>query len=192
MKWLALALWFSAVLPAHADPQIVAPGQVLRGRFEQERHLQGFARPVRSQGSFVVVPGSGLIWRTETPFAMTMVVSPSGVTQSVAGDQTLRLEAARLPFLSRLYAMLGGALTGDWQQLESGFALRRLPGGVVELTPDANDPAARQIAVVTARLGRFVETVEIVKPGGDSDRLRFSEQRIAPGPPDPAEAELLR
>jgi len=85
-------------------------GQVLRGRFVQERHLQGFNAPLRSEGRFVLAAGKGLIWRAEKPFAVTTAISPAGLAQEVGGNETMRLPSSRLPFLSRLYDMLGGAL----------------------------------------------------------------------------------
>ena len=88
--------------------------------------------------------------------------------------------------------MLAGALAGDWRALEGSFAVSRKPG-MIELAPkDGDDPAGRQVAGITARLGRFVETVEIVKPGGDRDRLVFTDQTLDTRPLDAAEAALLK
>src|SRR5215472_13335374 len=103
--------------PAFAAPVVdvtpLAKGQVLRGRFEQLRFLQGFQAPLKSSGTFVLAPGLGLIWKTEAPFALTTVMSPAGLVQEAGGRETMRMPSARIPFMSKLYAMLGGALTGD-------------------------------------------------------------------------------
>lgn len=177
---------------AHAEMAMLKPGDVLRGRFIQERHLQGFSAPVRSEGRFVVVPGKGLIWQAETPFAVTTVVTPTGLVQSVGGTETARLSAARLPFLSRLYDMMAGALAGDWRALEASFAITRT-GSTVHLAPmRADDATGQQIAAIRAILGRFVDQVDIVRPNGDFDRLRFLDQGLGNGPLPAAEAALLR
>ena len=117
MKWLTALFLLLLSVVAQAEPAALKAGDVLRGRFVQERHMQGFAKPIRSEGTFLVAPGRGLIWRAESPFAVTTVVTPSGLVQSVNGAETTRLAAARLPFLTRLYDMMGGALAGDWQAL---------------------------------------------------------------------------
>ncbi|HLO76831.1 MAG TPA: LolA-related protein [Magnetospirillum sp.] len=190
-RLLALALLLFAS-PAAADPMVLKDGDVLRGRFVQERFMQGFAKPVRSEGSFVVVPGHGLIWRAEAPFAVTTVVTPAGLVQSVDGAETTRLAAARLPFLSRLYDMMGGALAGDWRALEGTFQVTREPGKVALAPKSKDDPTAAQIAGITARLSRFVDEVEIEKPSGDRDRLRFTDQVLNGGALTPDEAALLK
>lgn len=189
---LALLALMAAAFPALAETALLKDGDVLRGRFVQERHLKGFSQPIRSEGTFVVVPGRGLIWRTEAPFPVTTVVTQAGLVQSVEGTETTRLAAARLPFLSRLYDMMAGALAGDWRALEEIFALTRKPGAV-QLSPKSpDDPLAQQIAAISARLGHFVEEVEIAKPGGDRDRLVFTDQALNARPLDAAETALLK
>ncbi|MDA8230037.1 MAG: hypothetical protein M0006_01725 [Magnetospirillum sp.] len=192
---LATLLSLMAASPAAADPATLTEGQVLRGRFVQERHLQGFSQPLRSEGDFVLVPGKGLIWRAEIPFPVTTVVTPAGLVQSVAGQETTRLPAARLPFLSRLYAMMGGAMAGDWSALDGEFTVARRQDGKtlrVTLSPRRNgDPAAAALKEIDAQVGRFVEAVDLVKPGGDFDHLVFSGQALTTGAPTDAEAAAL-
>lgn len=186
---LTAMLWTAT---ANAEPAMLRDGDVLRGHFVQERHLVGFAQPIRSEGSFLIAPGRGLIWRAETPFPVTTVVTPAGLEQSVDGTTTTRLAAARIPFLSRLYDMMAGALGGDWRPLEANFAVTRTPDHIRLSPRAADDPVAQQISAISARLGRFVEEVEISKPSGDSDRLVFSNQVLNTQPLSPAEAALLQ
>ena len=75
MRRLILAL---VCLPGMASAQTLEVGQVLRGHFVQERHLKGFNAPLRTEGSFVLAPGKGLIWRAEKPFAVTTVITAAG------------------------------------------------------------------------------------------------------------------
>jgi hypothetical protein len=180
---------------ASAQTATLAEGEVLRGHFVQERHLQGFAQPVRSEGSFVLVPGRGLIWRAEKPFPVVTVVTPAGLVQSVGGTETTRLPASRLPFLTRLYHMMGGAMAGDWRALEGEFTVAREPAGKatrITLTPRrADDPTATAIKSIAATVEHYVETVDIVRPGGDFDHLTFSAQVLSSGPPSAAESAAL-
>jgi hypothetical protein len=114
--------------PARADtdgPIPLRPGEVLRGRFEQQRHLAGFTSVLRSEGHFVLAPGCGLIWQAETPFAVRTVITPGGLTQRIGDEETLRLSTDRVPFLAHLSDMLTGTLAHEWHALEQDFAIAR-------------------------------------------------------------------
>jgi hypothetical protein len=179
-----------AGLPVRA----VAAGQVLRGRFGQERHLRGFDAPLRTEGRFVLVPNRGLIWQAETPFAVTTVITAAGLVQDVDGSETLRLPAARLPFLSRLYGMLSGALSGDWRALEPDFVVVRSGDAGhwrAELTPRRADAVGMPFSGIVVSGGRFVDQVRIDKPNGDWEGLVFLEQVLSDGPVGAGEASLL-
>src|ERR1700722_445975 len=92
----------------------IAKGQILRGEFTDIRKLEGFTKPLNSQGHFVVVPGAGVIWYVETPLAITTIIKPNALVQKVNDNQTLNLPAERMSFLAHLYDMLNGTLLGDW------------------------------------------------------------------------------
>ena len=194
----ALLLMLLAVVTARpapaADPVRLAEGQLLRGRFVQERVLKGFNAPLKSEGRFLLAPGRGLIWRVEKPFAITTVMNPGGLMQEVRGTETMRLPAAKLPFMSRMYAMLGGAMTGDWKALDGVFTVVHESGASgwsLLLTPLKADDPAMPIRRIDVRGNRFVETVDIVKPDGDSDRLTFLDQALSTAAPGPDEEQLL-
>lgn len=180
---VAVALAVSPSLAA--DPPSLKPGEMLRGHFVQERFLTGFDKPMRSEGSFVLVPGKGLLWQGEIPFPMTTAITPAGIVQSMGGKETMRLSAAKIPFLARMYDMMGGAMAGDWRALENEFIVNREPQGGetrVTLTPRRQDITAQPIRAITARVGRFVESVELVRPDGDHDHLSFRDQSLSTAP----------
>lgn len=191
---LALGLFLLSCGVSLAEPVTLGHGEVLRGRFVQERLLKGFDKPVRSEGSFVLAPGRGLIWRGEVPFPVTTAITPGGIVQSVDGEEVMRLSAARVPFLARLYDMMGGAMAGDWKALETDFAVVRQeePSGlVITLTPIRDAGPAQPFRALTARMGQFVEDVRMVKPDGDQDHLSFREQGVGSGPLSAEELSLL-
>jgi hypothetical protein len=167
---------------AHAQFRAVAPGEVLRGRFTQERSLKGFERPLISSGDFVLEYGLGLIWRTERPFAIATVITAMGLVQDVAGAETTRLAASRLPFLARLYDLLKAALSGDWQALTTMFQVTRHDEArrwdIALLPRTGADPLTMPFRSITLRGGQFLEYVLIVRLDGDSDRLVFSDQSL--------------
>lgn len=192
---LALTPILSPIARATEPGPGVAAGEVLRGGFVQERHLKGFNTPLRSKGRFVLMPSRGLIWRVEKPFPITTIITAAGLLQQVGGHETMRLAAARLPFLSHLYDMLGGTLGGDWHALEADFVVERSGDPAhwqVHLTPRRTDDVLiMPFAAIVATGGRFVETVEMTKPGGDADVLSFADQVLSDAPPSIDEVAAL-
>lgn len=183
LRFASAAAAFAMIcLCAHAadiSTQPVTVGQALRGHFVQERQLAGFAKPLRSEGSFALVPGKGLIWRGEKPFSNVVVITPDGITQIANGQIAMRLEASRLPGLSHLYEVLGAAVSGDIKPLQQTFAVAQSAGTApwrITLTPlHPDNPAMAQLKSLVLSGGRFVESVEVDKGGGDVDRITFQD-----------------
>jgi hypothetical protein len=175
--FVLILLWPMA---AWAEPVTLKPGEILRGHFVQERFLVGFAQPLRSEGSFVLAPGQGLIWRGGKPFAVVTVISAAGMTQSLGGKETMRLSAVKAPFLARLHDVMAGAMAGDWRALDGDFLVVSQNDGVV-LTPRRAD-LLQSVKSIQAHIGRFVDAVEVEKGEGDRDRLLFSQQNVDRGP----------
>ena len=194
----AVVLALLLILPmssAWGEPPRLAPGQRVEGRFVQERHLKGFNSPLRSEGRFLLAPGKGLLWKSEKPFATISIMTDQGIVQLIDGVEASRLSAARAPFLTRFYEMLGGALLGDLGALERDFTVKR-EGGTdtwrLAVAPRAPDgPVGRQIESILISGTRFADAVEIVKTGGDRERLVFSEQRVMTGPLAAEDAALF-
>jgi hypothetical protein len=171
---------------APPQPSALKPGEAIHGRFVQERHLAGLASPLRSEGSFLLAAGKGLIWRGEKPFATVVVITPAGILQTVNGAEVQRLPASRLPFLARFYDMLSGALSGDWSSLAHDFIVTRSAEGdhwTIVLTPArADDPAAAQLRSITVTGAKFVDGVEIRRANGDWEQLSFLQQALSAAP----------
>lgn len=169
-----------AALAGDIATQTLAVGQVLRGHFMQERKLAGFANPLKSSGSFVLVPGTGLIWRGEKPFANTTVISSDGILQIANNQVSLRLPASRLPGLSHLYVTLGAAVSGNIKPLQQTFSVTQQSGGAqwkIVLKPlHPENAAMSQIKSLVLAGGKFVDSVEIDKGGGDVDQITFLDQ----------------
>lgn len=199
-RLICFAFLLVALLPAtYALAEGISalkPGDVLRGRFVQERFLQGFANPLKSEGTFILAPGQGLIWRAEKPFAVTTVMTRTGLTQQSDGATTLNLPASRAPFMAGLYDMLSGAMAGDWQALEQDFTVVKAEsdgGWSLQLTPTKKAPNdAMPITEIKISGKAYVEHVEIMKQGGDHDTLTFLDQKPSADPLGADEVQLLQ
>lgn len=199
-----IALFLAALLAAAAptlaadggaNAGILKPNEALRGKFLQERRLQGFEAPLKTEGSYLLSPASGLLWQAQKPFAVVTVINGDGLVQMANGQETLRLPSARLPFLSRLFAVFEGALLGDWRKLSDQFTVVQSGNErdwSLALTPlKSGDAEAMPIARINVAGGRFVQKVEIVRTNGDTDRITFSDQTVAPDKPTPDESQLF-
>jgi hypothetical protein len=166
---------------AEIATQTIAVGQALRGHFVQDRQLAGFMRPLRSEGSFVLVPGTGLIWSGQKPFSNVTVITSNGILQLANGQVAMRLQASRIPGLSHLYEVLGAAVSGDIEPLRRTFTVMQSGSPAqwrLVLTPlHSENPAMAQLKSLTLTGGRFVDAIEIDKGGGDVDRITFLDQR---------------
>jgi hypothetical protein len=200
---IGLAVLCVAETAFAADLQLATPlkaGMVLRGHFIQERSLQGFQAPLKSEGSFVVAAGQGLIWKVEKPFPTVTVITPAGLVQNAQGTETLRLPAARIPFIAHFYDMLSGTMTGDLSGLKQQFDVEMT--GTAEnwslhLAPKSSTGATDQesqgmpIQRLDLAGDRYVESVDIHRQNGDHDLLTFADQHVETQPLTADEQALL-
>jgi hypothetical protein len=181
---------------APAAPQTMSAGDVLRGHFVQARQLQGFAKPLKSEGSFVLAPGRGLIWHSEKPFDNTAIITAGGILQLANGREAMRLSASKLPGLAQLYNVLSAALSGNTEPLKQTFAVTQSAnddGWKVELKPlDSGKQAMSQIKRLVLTGSRYVEGVEVERTGGDVDRITFSGHKITKADLTPGEVSQLK
>jgi len=192
----ALTVLSATHAAAPSAPQVLVAGEILRGHFVQERQLAGFARPLRSEGSFVLVPGRGLIWHNEKPFNSTTVITAGGILQLANGQEAMRLPAAKLPGLAQLYGVLGAALSGNTAPLQQSFAVAQTndaDGWRVELKPLSQSAAAMsQLRRLVLAGSHYVDSVEVNRTGGDTDRITFSAHRITKTDLMPEETAQLK
>lgn len=184
----------AAAASGRAQSLTLAPGDMLTGRFRQERFLQGFNAPLTSTGSFILVPGRGVLWRAEAPFAMTTAMGPGGIVQRISGGATTQYSASRLPALVRLYEIFGAALSGDWRKLSAVFDARREGTDAtwkMTLTPLRAGDGELPLRQVTVQGGRYVDSVEVARANGDSERIVFSQQAPSRQALDAEASELL-
>jgi hypothetical protein len=175
-------------------PTLVA-GQTLHGRFVEERHLKGLSSTLKSEGSFVLVPGKGLIWRIEQPIQALTVMTPAAIRQIVNGSEVQHIDAARVPFIAHFYDMLNGSLIGDWSAMRHDFAVKSTGDRhawrtvLTPLQPD--DPVAGMLASIVISGGKMVDSVDINRTNGDSEHMAFLDQKVSSVPLVGEEARLL-
>ena len=192
---IAIALLASVCVGEGAPAPTLAAGQILHGRFVQVRHLKGLASPLKSDGTFVLAPGSGLIWRIEDPIKTTTVITPAGIRQIINGSEVQHIDTAKAPFVAHFYDMLNGALMGNWEAMRHDFAVKTTGdrgAWRTVLTPlRPNDPIAGMIASIVITGGKMVDGVEINRANGDSESMRFLDQAVSDAGLTDDDARLL-
>ena len=180
---VAIALLSSVSFAQLAMGPTLAPGQTLHGRFVQARNLKGISSTLKSEGTFVMAPGKGLIWRIEDPIQTVTIITPDGIRQIINGSEVQRIDAAKVPFISHFYDMLDGALMGDWTAMRHDFAVQtkgdRAAWRTILTPVRPNDPIAGMLASIVISGGKMVDGVEINRANGDSERIAFLDQTVS-------------
>ena len=180
---VAIALLSSVSFAQLAMGPTLAPGQTLHGRFVQTRNLKGISSTLKSEGTFVLAPGKGLIWRIEDPIQTVTIITPDGIRQIINGNEVQRIDAAKVPFISHFYDMLDGALMGDWTAMRHDFAVQtkgdRAAWRTILTPVRPNDPIAGMLASIVITGGKMVDGVEISRANGDSERIAFLDQTVS-------------
>lgn len=161
---------------ALAEVQLrIAQVSVLRGEFVQEKQLQGFARPLRSEGRFLLANGRGLWWQTQRPLASELVLTAERI-RSHSGSSQAETDARTQPALRAINTLMFALMRGDLQALTRQFSLQPslLDGGGwrLQLTPKGG--AARALRQVRLDGDRYVRHLEIEDRQGNLTRLAFS------------------
>jgi hypothetical protein len=181
-----LALW--PLAPRADEPEALlarirshlADAPVLRGEFEQRKTLKGFKHPLVSRGDYVVAKARGVVWRTQEPFASTLVLTRERLlARQPDGSVANRLDTAQEPGLRAVNEMLFALIAADLSALAPRFRIDGEAHGtgwkVVLVPRDAT--LAQWIKRIELDGDRQVNEVRITEAGGDTSQIRFSRQQ---------------
>ena len=179
-------------VPGDSIRERLARPAVLRGHFEQTRHLQGFRNPLVSKGDFIVARERGVLWETRNPFPSTTVISKSRVlTRQPDGSTEIVFDKSRSPAAGVVNALLLALLGGDLDTLSKYFSAKEtlLPEGGwrVELLPRSSG-LAHVFERIVLQGDRYVRSVHLEEKGGDSTDIVFQSMLEAPAELDAGEA----
>lgn len=156
----------------------VAQVSVLRGVFAQEKKVEGFRNPLRSQGRFLVSHEHGILWITERPFPSELVVTREHIaSRDPEGHLRIQVDARQQPGLSSINATLFALMGGDVAALAKHFELHPALLSdtqwqlVLVPKPGPLEQAFRQISLEG---DRYVHQVRIDEGNGDQTLLHFS------------------
>lgn len=171
---------------------LLAQPEVLRGRFEQRKQLQGFRNPLVSRGDFLLLRDRGVAWDTTEPFtSSTLLTRERLLTRLPDGSQRIVLDAAASPGMAAVNSLLMALVAGDLDALAPQFHIEEtlLADGGWTLTLHPREAGLKRVfARIVLGGDRHVREVHIEESGGDRTALRFFELRDQPATPTAAEA----
>lgn len=155
----------------------VAQVAVLRGDFEQEKRIDGFKNPLRSQGNFLLARDKGVVWSTVKPFPSEIVLTRDRIlSRQRDGSARIEMDARQQPALRSVNLMMFALMSGDADALSSRFdiSVQAQAGDAWRMTLRPKPGAlARSFESIVLEGDRFVRRVDMEEASGDRTRLTF-------------------
>lgn len=150
---------------------------LVAGSFEQEKHLIGFPKPLKTQGVYTFWADHGIVWETKTPFASKMILTPTQL-RSISDYQERTVSSEDNPHLRVLNQLLIGLMQGDVKVISEHFNVA---------LNDSNDqwqmllmPKDKNIKMVFVKIlidgDKEVKTLRFYSPNGDLTIIGLKDQ----------------
>ena len=157
---------------------------VLRAGFEQERHIPGFTKPLRSAGEVLMIRGEGLRWETRTPFPGVMIVRGDTMRVRDAQGREQRVgEGAGAAVPRLVQELLEALLAKDRAALERHFDIEGEPAADGSAWRMRLVPVAAPLASLYARIDvegmQHVERITLEARDGGRTLLRFKDTQVS-------------
>ena len=209
LAWCAILSSFLLLgaAPVAKIQELLAKPKVLCGRFDQNKQLMGFKKPMKSNGRFCVIADRGVLWRTLQPFPNTVRLTHDEIVQLQGERVAFRLSAKEEPTVRVINQVMFTLLAGNLGEPEPGRRSPRPPrerpadpdrvdGGVDHnnwhVTLNARDPGVAQaIGKIALEGGEYVKNVTIDHASGDRTSIVFSALQSGPSAMTADEAGLF-
>ncbi|MGT2470217.1 LolA family protein [Paraburkholderia terrae] len=166
----------------------LAQAKGVRAQFTQTQTLSAMKQPLVSTGTLVFFRERGVIWRVDTPYKATYVITDSGVSEVDANGKRVNTKSAQgVRGVAQVSKMMRAMLGGDLSALYSQFdvdAQGTPTQWKLELKP--NQPQlAQSIKGLQMTGGEFLQTLRITLASGDVTQIEFAKSEaindLAPG-----------
>ncbi|CAN7455712.1 LolA family protein [Paraburkholderia sp. DD10] len=171
----------------------LAQAKGVRAQFTQTQTLAAMKQPLVSTGSLLFFRERGVIWRIDTPYQATYVITDSGVTEVDANGRRVTARGAQgTRGVAQVSKMMRAMLGGDLSALYSQFDVQAEGSAAqwrMQLTP--NQPQiAQSIKGLQMNGGDYLQSLRITLANGDITKLDFAKS-AAVTELAPAERTLL-
>ncbi|MGF1776628.1 outer membrane lipoprotein carrier protein LolA [Vibrio nomapromontoriensis] len=162
--------------------QQLAKHSLVRGDFEQQRHIEMFEQPLISSGQFTLDKTNGLLWRQQSPFPVQLVLTKDKLRQTFADQPAQVITAKDNPMAFYFSHIFLAVFHGDTQQLEQQFEMNFTATKgqwSLVLTPRAA-PLNSVFDTISIRGKDELEQLTLQEIRGDKTDIIFSHQRYQP------------
>jgi len=99
----------------------LAEKPIVKGNFEQEKHLNRLNRSLISSGNFIIAAEQGMVWETLKPFPSTMIMGNNFIMQSRPDGQKTVLGAQGNETFTQMSVIISSVFSGQAQRLLENF-----------------------------------------------------------------------
>ena len=156
---------------------------IMTGRFSQVKTISSVNRQMKSNGTFIFSL-DGIMWKTEKPFASSMVVGMTSVVQTLANGKQTVIDASSNQIFTSISTTLSAMFGGNVETLRANFDVDfDVKDNLwnAKLNPKNNDVAkilksleiSGNIAADSADLNKIVMS----EANGDKIEYTFTEQK---------------
>ena len=148
----------------------LAEKPIVKGNFEQEKHLNRLNRSLLSSGNFIIATKKGMVWETLKPFPSTMIMGNDFIMQSRPDGRKSVLSAQGNETFTQMADVISMVFSGQSQGLLKNFEIY-FSGSVSDwnmgLLPK-NSVFASFIMKITMGGNSAIGSIRLFEPGGDT------------------------
>ena len=148
----------------------LAQKPIVKGNFEQEKHLNRLNRSLMSSGNFIIATKKGMVWETLKPFPSTMIMGNDFIMQSRPDGRKSVLSAQGNETFTQMADVISMVFSGQSQGLLKNFDVY-FSGTVSDwnmgLSPK-NSVFAAFILKITMSGASAISSIRLFEPGGDT------------------------
>lgn len=158
--------------------QLMVKEGVLISSFTQKKTIRGLPVPLISSGNLVVKNGTGIIWQTQKPFPVTLLLNDQGIFQMENLKKTNMTNGQRQD--KNILNILSKLLKGDFKNITE-FNVMVLDGSTddnwkIELS--ALGSLAKFISKIKIKGDTYIREISIQRNSGDIDVITLTNPRI--------------
>ncbi len=168
--FIALCLMVDMAVAEDVLQQIqnqLSQAKIASGQFQQEKQLKFLKKPLISSGDFTYQHKVGLVWKTNSPFTSTLLLSETRLISN-------QIEREIPIGFGRIFASVLG---GDIQQLDQDFVINsQLKNHTWDLTLNPKNQALSKAIVMLKLTGDSeLRLLEIHEVNGNVARIQFDK-----------------
>ena len=150
---------------------------MLRAKFEQQRVIKGFNKPLISKGQLVTHKDKGIIWIQESPINMHYIITDEKIVTFVNKDELTILKASDNPQMFYFSSLLKNIISANTKVLYESFEVNFTSDKdtwILDLRPKVA-PLDKIFTKFILKGDNFVRSIELLDKENDSTFIKFIE-----------------